>query len=90
MIVITVTKGVITLVVMELRDRREIRILIAKTGQSLRGFSKMIGVSQPYLSQILSGKQKPSATVAYKIAKGLNLDIEDIFLTKMIDITVDY
>lgn len=81
-------KVVRIMVVMELKNRAEVRILIAETGKSLRGFSAMIGVSQPYLSQILSGKQKPSATVAYKIARGLGVNIEDIFLIKLIDTTV--
>jgi len=67
----------------------ETRLLIAKTGESLRSFSKRIGISQGYLSQILSMKKKPSANVAYKIARGLNVDIEEIFLIKVNDISIN-
>lgn len=73
------------MLVLELIDPVKVRLLIAKTGKSLREYSKMIGISQPYLSQILSKKNNPSATVAYKIADGLGLEIQDIFLIKVID-----
>jgi transcriptional regulator with XRE-family HTH domain len=64
----------------ELKSGIKTKILIAKTDKSLREFSKKIGISHPYLSQVLSGKRNPSATVAHKISKGLGLEIEDIFL----------
>lgn len=69
-----------------LKDELETRILIAEKGKSLRGFSKKVDISHCYLSQILSGKKNPSPTVAYKIAKGLGLKIEDIFLVKTVDV----
>lgn len=71
-----------------LKDSTNTRLLIAKTGDSLRSFSKKIGISQGYLSQILSMKKNPSANVAYKIARGLNVDIEEIFLIKVNDISI--
>lgn len=72
-----------------LRDSTKTRLLIARTGESLRGFSERIGVSQGYLSQILSMKKNPSANVAYKISQGLNVDIEEIFLIKVNDISIE-
>lgn len=63
----------------ELSNSSNIRILIAQQGMNLRLFSKHIGISQAYLSQILSGKRTPSPVVANKIAKGLNKKIDDIF-----------
>lgn len=71
-----------------LKDGKKTRLLIARKGQSLRSFAKEIGVSQGYLSQILALKKKPSANIAYKISKGLKVDIEDIFLIKMNDISI--
>lgn len=65
-----------------LKNELETRILIAEKGKSLRTFSKKINISHSYLSQILTGKKRPSPTVAYKIAKGLDLKIEDLFFTK--------
>ena len=89
MIVLSIISGGgMKMVVMELKDRAMVRVMIAKTGKSLRRFSEDIDISQPYLSQILNGTHKPSPTVAYKIAKGLNKEIEDIFLLKVIDKTV--
>lgn len=69
---------------MQLKDEKETRISIAQTGKSLRQFSKEIGISQAYLSQVLSGQKYPPPTVAYKIASGLEADLKDIFLTKVI------
>lgn len=66
-----------------LKDETETRLLIAETGNSLRGFSDIIDISPAYLSQILSGKRKPSPTIGHKIAKGLGLEIKEIFLIKL-------
>ncbi|OKL37601.1 helix-turn-helix domain-containing protein [Domibacillus mangrovi] len=67
------------MIVITIKDFGSTRIEIARKGKSLRGFSKEIGISQSYLSQVLNGKRNPSASVAYKIAKGLMLEVEDIF-----------
>ncbi|WP_461181903.1 helix-turn-helix domain-containing protein [Virgibacillus kimchii] len=64
---------------MKLVNPEKTRIQIAERGMSLRSFSKQIGVSQPYLSQILKGDRYPSPNVAVKIAKGLEMDVKDIF-----------
>jgi transcriptional regulator with XRE-family HTH domain len=68
-----------------LKDGLKTRLLIAQTGNSLRGFAQNIRISHCYLSQILNGKRKPSPTVAYKIADYLGLKIEDIFLAEVVD-----
>ena len=76
------------MIVITLKDPASIRMLIAEQGESLNNFSKKIGISQGYLSQIISGKYNPSATVAHKIATGLGLNVEDLFLIKTIDISM--
>lgn len=63
-----------------LKSRSEVLIMIAKKGKNISHFAKEIGVSNGYLSQILNGKRNPSAVVAYKIAKGINLEINDVFI----------
>lgn len=68
----------------KLKDEIKTRLLIAKTGKSLRSFSKENGFSHTYLSQILKGSRNPSPIVATKISKGLNLAIEDIFFVKVV------
>ncbi len=73
------------MVQMKLKNPVKTRILIAETGKSLREFAAVTGISHTYLSQILNGKYNPSPTVSFKIAKGLNVRITDIFLTKVVD-----
>jgi transcriptional regulator with XRE-family HTH domain len=68
------------MVELRIKDSSRVRLMIAKTGQSLRGFASEIGISHTYLSQVLSGKRNPSPTTGNKIAKGLGLKVEDIFL----------
>lgn len=67
------------MVKVRMKNFEQTRLEIAKTGRSLRKFSKDIGISQGYLSQILCGKKKPSPTIAYKISNGLGLQLDDIF-----------
>ena len=57
----------------------EIKLLIAKQGESVKTFSKKIGVSDSYLSQIINKKRKPSAPLAKKISDNLEKDIKEIF-----------
>lgn len=71
----------------QLKNSAETKIMMAKKGKTIRSFSKLIGVSHPYLSQILNKKRNPSATVAHKIAEGLGVKVEDIFLIKVVDVT---
>lgn len=69
----------------ELKSPNELQIRIALTGMSMRGFSKEIGISHSFLSQVINGKSNPSATTAGKISKGLNKKIDDFFLIKVVD-----
>lgn len=72
-----------------LKDGLKTRLLIAKSGRNLRKFSESIGLSHCYLSQILNDKRNPSPESAFKIAKGLGLEIEDIFLINVVDASTD-
>jgi transcriptional regulator with XRE-family HTH domain len=47
---------------------------------SLRRFSQIAGISNPYLSQIERGLRKPSAEVLQQIAKGLQLSAETLYV----------
>ncbi|MBG9937449.1 helix-turn-helix domain-containing protein [Bacillus tropicus] len=75
------------MVIVKMKDPIKIRLAIAKTGRSLRGFAETIGMSHAYLSQILNGRHNPSPTIANKIASGLQVEIEDFFLIKVVDVT---
>lgn len=67
------------MVKMELINKEEVRLSIAKKGMTLKDFSIHIGISQVYLTQILKGYRIPSPTVSAKIAKGLGVEIDHIF-----------
>ncbi|PEQ65549.1 helix-turn-helix domain-containing protein [Bacillus cereus] len=67
------------MVKMELINKEEVRMSIAEKGMTLKDFSKYIGISQVYLTQILKGYRIPSPTVSAKIAKGLGVKINEIF-----------
>lgn len=69
------------MVKLTLKNCENTRILIAENGKSLREFANYIDISHSYLSQILNERRNPSPTVAYKIAKGLDLNIKDIFFS---------
>lgn len=56
--------------------------LIALKGYSLKTFAKRVGVSNPYLSQIVNNKRNPSPVVARKICFELGIEnISHIFFT---------
>lgn len=66
-----------------LKDSAETRLQIASKGFTIRGFARQINVSPGYLSEVLSDKKEPSANFAYKIAEGLDQEMEHIFLIKV-------
>jgi transcriptional regulator with XRE-family HTH domain len=72
------------MVLVSKNEQTDFRLLIAKRGMSQREFANDIGISHAYLSQLINGKKKPSPSTAGKIAKGLQVNIEDIFLFKMV------
>lgn len=49
-------------------------------GMSQRAFAEFVGISSATLSLFLTGKNKPSGRTAGKIAKGLNIKVEELFL----------
>ncbi|KSU86571.1 hypothetical protein AS180_17950 [Priestia veravalensis] len=67
------------MVKMEFINKENVRVSIAEKGMTLKDFSSHIGISQVYLTQILKGYRSPSPTVSAKIAKGLGVEINDIF-----------
>ncbi|WP_242057505.1 helix-turn-helix domain-containing protein [Halobacillus yeomjeoni] len=65
-----------------MKDPVRVRLLIGEKW-SIREFSRECGISQPYLSQILSGKRNPSTVVAHKVSKALGMKLEDIFFIEV-------
>ena len=57
-----------------IRDQREGARL------SLRGLSSRTGISNPYLSQIERGLRKPSAEILGRIAVGLRISAETLYV----------
>ena len=51
----------------------------AKIGVNQQQMGKLAGVSRQTISQIARGDYSPSVTLALKIAKVFNVNVEDIF-----------
>lgn len=71
------------MVIISLKNRTKILAMIAKNGKNLNSFADEIGISSGYLSQILNGKKNPSPKIAHKIAKGIGVNLEEVFLIKV-------
>lgn len=56
-----------------------LRDILKERGLTLKAFSKMSGISQPNLSNYINGNISPTLETIDKIAKSLNLDIQDLF-----------
>lgn len=62
-----------------LKDVVKVRMLMGEQDISQKDLSVKCNISQAYLSQVLTQKRNPSVSAAYKIAKALNTEIEEIF-----------
>ena len=54
--------------------------ILPEKGIKISQFSKKCGISYPYLRKIIKGDCIPSLTFQNRIAKALNLPVEEIFL----------
>ncbi|MHB8379856.1 MAG: helix-turn-helix domain-containing protein [Acidimicrobiales bacterium] len=59
-----------------LRERRE------ATGVSLRRLARALDVSASFVSQLETGKARPSVATLYSICEALDLSIDDLFATE--------
>ncbi|WP_197945887.1 helix-turn-helix domain-containing protein [Phytohabitans suffuscus] len=55
---------------------REARL---RHGMSLRALARAVGVSASLISQIETGKSRPSVSTLYSITKALEISVEDVF-----------
>lgn len=67
------------MVEIKLKNIDKVRIQMAKEGINLTELSRLINVSQSYLSQVLNGKRTPSAKLAKNIAHELGLNVNEVF-----------
>ncbi|MDE5845702.1 MAG: helix-turn-helix domain-containing protein [Muribaculaceae bacterium] len=56
-----------------------LRDILKERRLTLKAFSEMSGISQPNLSNYINGNISPTLETIDKIAKSLNLDIQDLF-----------
>jgi transcriptional regulator with XRE-family HTH domain len=56
-----------------------IREARAHAGVSVRGLARAIGVSPSLISQIETGKSRPSVSTLYSITKALGISVEELF-----------
>ncbi|WP_144559580.1 helix-turn-helix transcriptional regulator [Bacillus thuringiensis] len=52
-------------------------------GMSQETLAKKVRISRQYLSEIENRKKQPSVIIAVKIAKALNIKVEDIFFEQV-------
>jgi len=76
------------MITVKFKNPQEVKVKIAKKGNNLKDFAEENGISQSYLSQLLNGAHNPSVKMAYKIARGLNAELEEIFLISNVDISI--
>jgi transcriptional regulator with XRE-family HTH domain len=50
------------------------------SAMSMRQFSELVGISNPYLSQIERGLRRPSAEVLQALAKALQISAESLYV----------
>lgn len=55
------------MIIFKVRNEPEVRVRIASEGYTIRGYAKEIGISHPYLSQVLNGTRNPSPGTAKKL-----------------------
>lgn len=59
-----------------------LRDILKERGLTLKAFSEMSGISQPNLSNYINGNISPTLDTLEKIAKALNVEIQDLFPPK--------
>jgi transcriptional regulator with XRE-family HTH domain len=47
-------------------------------------FAQLLGISQAFLSQLLSGRRKPGIDILYQISSKLNVPIEKLYIKKAV------
>ncbi len=68
----------VTLLKIEVMLER-LRDILKDRGLTLKAFSDISGISQPNLSNYINGNISPTLDTLDKIAKSLNLEIQDLF-----------
>jgi transcriptional regulator with XRE-family HTH domain len=61
--------------------RRRLRVERERRGLSLRGLAAQVGISPSALSQIETGKSRPSVSTLYAIVSALGLSLDGLFAT---------
>ncbi len=66
-----------------------IRILLKEKGITQQEFADMTGLGASHLSKIILGKRRCiSLPIAFKIAACLNMQVEDVFIPKVVKKTI--
>lgn len=63
----------------KLKNVQFIKEMIARSGYSIRDFGEAVGISKPYVVQIVNGQRNPSPKVAKSIIDNLGCQFDDIF-----------
>ncbi|MED1047312.1 helix-turn-helix transcriptional regulator [Bacillus mycoides] len=63
-----------------MRLKCKLRVIFAEREIRQKEFSKLIGISQTTMSSLVNNTTLPTFLTAYKIAKELNLHMEEIWI----------
>lgn len=61
------------------KDVAALKERVVRSGYSLRGFGRAMGISSSYVVQICNGDRNPSPEVAKKMTDTLKCEFDDIF-----------
>lgn len=59
-----------------------LRDILKERGLTLKAFADLSGISQPNLSNYINGNISPTLDTLDKIAKALNIEVQDLFPQK--------
>lgn len=64
------------------KDTNRLKGAIILSGNSMKTFAEMTGISRSYLSSVVSGSRSTTGSTANKISEALNKDIDYFFKLK--------
>ena len=68
-----------------IKSNEQIQKLMASNGFNNTPLAKVVGVKPSYVSSIVNGKKNAGRITAFKMAKELGVEVDDIFFADNVD-----
>ena len=65
-------------------NKEKYKLYIKEQDLSQKDIAILTGLSEPSVSRLIAGKTKPRLTTAIRIARALNVRLEELFILKTI------